>query len=210
MGGCCCCSSRRADVDNGPAYYYYPRATEERVPLSSHNRTSSAISSAVLVDTNLETSSPDAYTPPPPPLPFDVALGHPQTPGRAQEIYADKRDGPVGTTNSHPAQETVDGVILGVPTSFPDKDADCKLETDIDLGSMEDIDPKISKKMEDASPTEEEDCCPICLEEYDDENPKLLTKCEHHFHLACILEWMERSETCPVCDKEMVFDSPLD
>lgn len=29
----------------------------------------------------------------------------------------------------------------------------------------------------------------------------MLTKCEHHFHLCCILEWMERSETCPVCDK---------
>jgi len=37
--------------------------------------------------------------------------------------------------------------------------------------------------------------------EYDDENPKITTKCEHHFHLACILEWMERSDSCPVCDK---------
>jgi hypothetical protein len=37
--------------------------------------------------------------------------------------------------------------------------------------------------------------------EYDAENPKKTTKCEHHFHLACILEWMERSDTCPVCDK---------
>lgn len=37
--------------------------------------------------------------------------------------------------------------------------------------------------------------------EYDTENPKMTTKCDHHFHLACILEWMERSDTCPVCDK---------
>ncbi|KAL1190756.1 E3 ubiquitin-protein ligase AIRP1 [Cardamine amara subsp. amara] len=49
------------------------------------------------------------------------------------------------------------------------------------------------------------DECPICLEEYDIENPKLLTKCGHDFHLACILEWMERSEACPVCDKELVL-----
>ncbi|MED6170900.1 hypothetical protein PIB30_035581 [Stylosanthes scabra] len=48
---------------------------------------------------------------------------------------------------------------------------------------------------------EDEDACPICLEEYDAENPKLTTKCHHYFHLACILEWMERSETCPVCDQ---------
>ncbi|MBA0741347.1 hypothetical protein Gogos_014509, partial [Gossypium gossypioides] len=37
--------------------------------------------------------------------------------------------------------------------------------------------------------------------EYDAENPELLTKCEHHFHLSCILEWMERSDTCPICDQ---------
>ncbi|CAN8230885.1 unnamed protein product [Cochlearia groenlandica] len=49
------------------------------------------------------------------------------------------------------------------------------------------------------------DECPICLEEYEGENPRLLTKCGHDFHLACILEWMERSEACPVCDKELVF-----
>ncbi|KAF2566066.1 hypothetical protein F2Q68_00026683 [Brassica cretica] len=45
------------------------------------------------------------------------------------------------------------------------------------------------------------DECPICLEQYDIDNPKLLTKCGHNFHLACIREWMERSEACPVCDK---------
>ncbi|KAL0773219.1 hypothetical protein Bca101_038370 [Brassica carinata] len=48
------------------------------------------------------------------------------------------------------------------------------------------------------------DECPICLEQYDIDNPKLLTKCGHNFHLACILEWMERSEACPVSDKVCV------
>jgi hypothetical protein len=28
-----------------------------------------------------------------------------------------------------------------------------------------------------------------------------MTKCSHHFHLGCIYEWMERSESCPVCGK---------
>jgi hypothetical protein len=211
MGGCCCCSSssRRADVDNGPAYYYFPRATEERVPLSSaHNRTSSAISSGVVVvDTNLETSSPDAYIPPPPPIPFDVPIGIPQTPGGNGEETAcvDIREVSVETAaNTDPAQETVDGITLGVPTTCSYKETDGK----IDLESTEEIDPKLSKDV--FVPIEEEEDCPICLEEYDTENPKLVAKCDHHFHLACILEWMERSETCPVCNKEMVFDSPLD
>ncbi|KAG7548790.1 Zinc finger RING-type [Arabidopsis suecica] len=212
MGGCCCCSSsRRADVDNGPAYYYYPRATEERVPLSSaHNRTSSAISTGVVVvDTNLETSSPDAYIPPPLPIPFDVAIGVPQTPASGEEATCvDIREVSVDSANTESAQETVDGITLGVPTTCSHKETDCKIQTEIDLESTEELDPKLSKAV--FIPIEEEEDCPICLEEYDIENPKLVAKCDHHFHLACILEWMERSETCPVCNKEMVFDSPLD
>ncbi|XVF81773.1 hypothetical protein PTKIN_Ptkin15bG0183400 [Pterospermum kingtungense] len=56
------------------------------------------------------------------------------------------------------------------------------------------------------SSAEEEDVCPTCLEEYTAENPKIITKCSHHFHLGCIYEWMERSENCPVCWKVMLFD----
>lgn len=43
--------------------------------------------------------------------------------------------------------------------------------------------------------------CTLHLAEYDLENPRIMTKCEHHFHLSCILEWRERSDTCPVCDQ---------
>ncbi|XXG41830.1 hypothetical protein AAC387_Pa01g2212 [Persea americana] len=53
--------------------------------------------------------------------------------------------------------------------------------------------------------SEDEDICPTCLEEYTPENPKIITQCSHHFHLGCIYEWMERSESCPVCGKEMEF-----
>ncbi|KAH0697558.1 hypothetical protein KY289_015040 [Solanum tuberosum] len=49
--------------------------------------------------------------------------------------------------------------------------------------------------------SEDEDVCPTCLEEYTEENPKIMTKCSHHFHLGCIYEWMERSDNCPVCGK---------
>ncbi|RLM62236.1 hypothetical protein C2845_PM14G14160 [Panicum miliaceum] len=49
--------------------------------------------------------------------------------------------------------------------------------------------------------SEDEDVCPTCLEEYTPDNPKIITKCCHHFHLGCIYEWMERSDTCPICCK---------
>ncbi|PRQ51590.1 putative transcription factor C2H2 family [Rosa chinensis] len=35
---------------------------------------------------------------------------------------------------------------------------------------------------------------------------KTMTKCSHRYHLGCIYEWMERSESCPVCSKVMAFD----
>ncbi|CAD5333428.1 unnamed protein product [Arabidopsis thaliana] len=54
--------------------------------------------------------------------------------------------------------------------------------------------------------SDDEDICPTCLDDYTLENPKIITKCSHHFHLSCIYEWMERSETCPVCGKVMAFD----
>ncbi|KAG9447370.1 hypothetical protein H6P81_013498 [Aristolochia fimbriata] len=59
------------------------------------------------------------------------------------------------------------------------------------------------------SSSEDEDVCPTCLDEYTSENPKIVTRCSHHFHLSCIYEWMERSESCPLCGKEMEFsESP--
>lgn len=41
--------------------------------------------------------------------------------------------------------------------------------------------------------------------DYVAENPNIITGCEHHFHLSCILEWMERSDACPICDQVSGF-----
>lgn len=51
---------------------------------------------------------------------------------------------------------------------------------------------------------DEQDVCATCLEGYDRGNPKETTSCGHHFHLSCILEWMERSSRCPICRKVIV------
>lgn len=57
--------------------------------------------------------------------------------------------------------------------------------------------------------SEDEDVCPTCLDDYTPENPKITTRCSHHFHLGCIYEWLERSESCPICGQEMEFsESP--
>ncbi|EOA15733.1 hypothetical protein CARUB_v10006703mg [Capsella rubella] len=91
------------------------------------------------------------------------------------------------------AQSNSSGGAPGITQVVPEKETwpvDDKTTDDLDL------------KKKDRETIDE---CPICLEEYEFDNPKLLTKCGHDFHLACILEWMERSEACPVCDKELVL-----
>ncbi|PIN03148.1 hypothetical protein CDL12_24329 [Handroanthus impetiginosus] len=68
------------------------------------------------------------------------------------------------------------------------------LSTGVDLGNLYTF-PSL----------DEEDVCPTCLEEYTEENPKIIAECSHHFHLSCIYDWMERSVYCPVCRKLMLF-----
>ncbi|CAK8579225.1 unnamed protein product [Lathyrus sativus] len=206
MGGCCCCAFKETELSAPPAYYYqYPRASDEHVPLSSHQGAPSAFSGRLLVDTNLDTSSPDTYTPPPAPIPFNVTLDATQTAPVAHEISCDKNN-----TNSNSVQEPSGDNHGTSPKSEELKESECKGQTDLELDSAKDSEIELPKLGEPINLVEEEDGCPICLEEYDAENPKLSTKCEHHYHLACVLEWMERSETCPVCAQALAFSPPIE
>lgn len=65
-----------------------------------------------------------------------------------------------------------------------DKKAGKTLTRDISLGDLD-------------------DACPTCLEAYTPENPRVMAKCGHHYHLPCIYEWLERSPTCPMCGRKM-------
>ncbi|GKV23147.1 hypothetical protein SLEP1_g32913 [Rubroshorea leprosula] len=188
----------------------YPRASEEHVRLSSQHGASSGLSTGLLVDTNLDTSIPDAYRPPPAPLPFDVGLVPSQTGSVAQEIHNSKRNALVQTTNSDSGQDAIDVNAQNMSTESEGlNELDCKAQSNVESELLKKLEVELSKSAESiVSATEEEDVCPICLEEYDAENPKITTKCDHHFHLACILEWMERSDTCPVCDQEVIINTP--
>ncbi|XP_011624744.1 probable E3 ubiquitin-protein ligase RHB1A isoform X1 [Amborella trichopoda] len=220
MGGCCC-HPRSDEVTTGvPRYYYislsdiwaansvimrtsfqYP-SSEGHDTLPSPRSTASAVRPGLLVDTNLDSSIPDTFQAPPPPLPYDEGTGLMQT---------SRGSGKIG-----PVRDTSEAESLGEPArgggrdtlvSGGDQKESNKIETEYDPSSPKACNVEKSKLIEPIVPTtDEEDVCPTCLEEYDKENPRIITKCEHHFHLACILEWMERSETCPVCDKEMIID----
>ncbi|KAK2984553.1 hypothetical protein RJ640_018931, partial [Escallonia rubra] len=184
------------------SFLQYPSVSEEHEPLSSG--TASALSTGLLVDTNLETSVPDTYRPPPTPIPYDTNLGLPRTPPRNQESCGNKNEAAVQTTSAEAVEET-----NTLEETKDVKESDCKVQTNVELAAATkelddelEMSDEIKKSKEPiVLALEEEDVCPTCLEEYDAENPKIITKCEHHFHLSCILEWMERSDTCPVCDQ---------
>lgn len=175
--------------------------------MSAHRDGPSGSSAGLLVDTNLDTSVPDTYTPPPPPVPYDINSGHTQS-GHSSgcginyvsktEIAAERTD--AGTTE---VLNSVDS-----PQNL-DKEIDGKEQSILELTPSKDSDDDLKKTVDPIVMTIEEEDCPICLEEYGEENPKMVTKCEHHFHLCCILEWLERSDSCPVCGQELVIDEEL-
>lgn len=159
---------------------------------------------------SLDNSLSDMYRSPPRPLPYDAD----------PRYFRSQRDGLVsrrekGSSHSNeesqPLRSDVDGDPEPESLNSGNKWNECAGED----GSKE-YRPKSSLRLSSAKPTtgvglvysssEEEDVCPTCLEEYTEENPKIVTKCSHHFHLGCIYEWMERSDNCPVCGKVMVFD----
>lgn len=204
MGGCCCCCASDSSEENiTPAYFHYP-VSEEHEPLSSRISTVAALSTGILVDTNLDTSVQDTYRSPPAPIPF----GPPPTPPSSQEIPGNKVEVALQTTNTNVVEDT------NLETKLKSLNSDGKAEIRIELGASTESEnensEQIQKSVEPFVPSlqDEEDVCPTCLEEYDSENPKIITACDHHFHLVCILEWMERSDTCPICDQEMAF-SPI-
>ncbi|XP_062106438.1 E3 ubiquitin-protein ligase At3g02290-like [Humulus lupulus] len=177
----------------------------------AHSVPSSIQGTASMTSTaSLDNSLADMYRSPPRPLPYDAD----------PRYFRLQRDGLIsrrdkGSSHSHeeaePLRSDTDADSESLST------ADKWSESVCDDGSKEHRSKSSnSLKLSVTKPTtgvgniytssEEEDVCPTCLEEYTPENPKIMTKCSHHFHLGCIYEWMERSESCPVCGKVMVFN----
>ncbi|PIN17561.1 putative E3 ubiquitin ligase [Handroanthus impetiginosus] len=159
--------------------------------------------------TSLDNSLVDMYRSPPRPLPYDAD----------PRYFRLQRDGLVsrkekGSSHSHEEAEPL-------RTSEADEESESLIHKNkwsefTREEESKDYNSKSSLKLSTDKTTtgfahiytssEDEDVCPTCLEEYTTENPKIITKCYHHFHLGCIYEWMERSDNCPVCGKVMDFD----
>ncbi|KAK4800967.1 hypothetical protein SAY86_021454 [Trapa natans] len=200
MGGCCS-SAKGPELTVPDGYNHRLRTPAHQVPLPAYHGTIIVPSPGLLVDINLGASIPDTYRSPPAPVPYDVVLGYPQTSGDPNKATGDKSGTVCRPTNFGFTEEIAAGdKTQDNSVKFDDlKMSGCKKQSDFGIENEDQLESNPPK------PAELEEC-PTCLEEYDAGNPKIITKCEHHFHLACILEWLERSDTCPVCDQEMVFD----
>ena len=49
--------------------------------------------------------------------------------------------------------------------------------------------------------------CVVCLDNFNDGDEIVMLKCHdsHIYHEKCMLEWIERSQLCPICRKEIEF-----
>ena len=57
--------------------------------------------------------------------------------------------------------------------------------------------------------TDDEDCCGICLDGFEEGIRGRPEHCaKHEFHVACILEWGRRCNLCPLCKAS--FDCVID
>lgn len=157
---------------------------------------------------SLDNSLADMYRSPPRPLPYDAD----------PRYYRLQRDGLVsrrekGTSHSHeesePLRSDTDADSESLSTADKWNESVCE-DGSKEYRSKSSLKLSVTKTTTGVSnvytSSEDDDVCPTCLEEYTPENPKIITKCSHHFHLGCIYEWMERSESCPVCGKVMEFD----
>lgn len=176
--------------------------------VDGHGGASSSASAGLLGITSPDSSPPDTFRPPPRPLPYDVDPRYVrlQRDGlvsrrektssylheESEPIRRDNNEGCVEALTTLQKRNGADGEeqIQGYHTETSEKCQSSK--------TMLTVESVIAL-------VEEEDICPTCLDEYTVENPKISAQCGHHFHLGCIYEWMERSENCPVCNKEMVF-----
>lgn len=51
------------------------------------------------------------------------------------------------------------------------------------------------------------DQCPVCLLSFNSRSlVKELPKCKHCFHADCIIPWLEKTNTCPLCRNEFPTD----
>ncbi|EZA49733.1 hypothetical protein DMN91_007710 [Ooceraea biroi] len=48
--------------------------------------------------------------------------------------------------------------------------------------------------------------CPVCLKEFEVDDKAKLMPCQHVFHQECIIPWLQKTNSCPLCRYELPTD----
>ena len=56
----------------------------------------------------------------------------------------------------------------------------------------------------------EEQCCSVCITDYDQGDKLRVLPCKHLFHAKCVDQWLSVNATCPLCRKSIFVDDPED
>ena len=52
--------------------------------------------------------------------------------------------------------------------------------------------------------SQETTTCAVCLETFEDgDTVRLLPRCAHEFHAACVDRWLKKRDACPVCRRSI-------
>lgn len=98
-------------------------------------------------------------------------------------------------TGSNPYSEIIGGILVGVLISTA---ISIRLYFFCEIKCKK---RRLSNKMKQV-PILEDDFineCSICLEYYSKKEKKVILECGHEFHKGCILEWLDKEKTCPLC-----------
>ena len=78
-----------------------------------------------------------------------------------------------------------------------------------ELGTKNKLPPPASKKaieeLKDSS-AKEDGACPVCLKQFEKEETVKTMPCKHTFHSGCILPWLQKTNSCPLCRHELPTD----
>ncbi|XP_051119584.1 E3 ubiquitin-protein ligase At3g02290-like isoform X1 [Andrographis paniculata] len=197
MGGRCCIQSKNREDNRAPAILDNP-APEEQMPPPDQ----------ATADPRVDNPLPPSYVSPPMPLPFDAYEVRRASPSGNQAgstaLQPSSTQAAAGDSN---ADRTLQARLKQPLESDEGGETNAAHEASLDV---EDENRKSGESSTLPVFDDEEDVCPICLEEYDEQNPKNMTDCDHHYHLSCILQWKEKNNTCPVCGKVNFLHSEND
>ena len=80
-----------------------------------------------------------------------------------------------------------------------DSDLDNTLNQPNDNQTLPKIISEIKKNTVQLETIDKELICSICLEEFNSEKEIAFLDCKHFYHMECIIKWIKKDASCPLC-----------